>query len=417
MKKKLLILGGNYVEIDLVKRAKELGVYTIVTDNHANVEDSPAKEIADEKWFISWSDLDTLEKMCIRNKVDGIIAGFSEFRVEQLIKLCGRLGKPCYLNMPQLDITRDKIKFKELCRKYGIPTVKEFRRDERKIYPVIIKPVDRAGSIGINVATNDEEFEKYYAAAEQLSPSKKVIIEEFIEKGVKFDIYYYVQDGVPYFIGSSDTCMCKKKEHAKILQKAWLFPSKFENQYLQQHETSIVEMLKGIGISNSYLTMSAFYKGGKFYFFEAGFRLSGEMSYNWCKEQYGFNYLDCVINYALGMPQPKISVVTRNKISVILNLFGTDGKVTKISDSVLSQIPQLNAYNLHIKENDEISNSTDILKKIAMLTLTSKHKEDLTNAIDIINQSYDILDENHSSLIYERFSSNELLEYYDIKTI
>lgn len=411
--KKLLILGGNYVECDLVKRAKELGVYTIVTDSHINIEDSPAKKLADERWFTSWSDIDALEKLCIEHQVDGVIAGFSEFRVEQLIKLCSRLNKPCYINMAQLDITRDKIKFKNLCSEYNVPTIKEYRYEEQKDYPVIIKPVDRAGSIGINVANNEDEFQKYYNIAKELSPTKSVIIEEFINCGIKFDIYYYVQGGIPYFLGSSDTCMCKKSQYAKILQKAWMFPSKFERMYREEYEPSILKMLQGLGITDCYLTMSAFYKGGKFYFFEAGFRLSGEMSYNWCKETKGINYLDNMINYALGISQPKFNNNHAEKYGVILNMFGIDGIVKLIDDASLSCIPQINSYNLYTRVNEKITNSTDVLKKIAMITLTSDNKEDLLTIVDYVNNKYDIKDKNQSSLIYERFTSEELLNYYN----
>ena len=39
---KLLILGGNPTEIEIVERAKKLGLYTIVTDNHTDWKLSPA---------------------------------------------------------------------------------------------------------------------------------------------------------------------------------------------------------------------------------------------------------------------------------------------------------------------------------------------------------------------------------------
>lgn len=42
--KKLLILGGNYIEENIVKAAKELGFYTITTDNHSDWNLSPAKK-------------------------------------------------------------------------------------------------------------------------------------------------------------------------------------------------------------------------------------------------------------------------------------------------------------------------------------------------------------------------------------
>ena len=45
--KKLLILGGSAYMTECVLKAKELGVYTIVTDWH-ELNRSPAKRIADE---------------------------------------------------------------------------------------------------------------------------------------------------------------------------------------------------------------------------------------------------------------------------------------------------------------------------------------------------------------------------------
>ena len=50
--KKLLILGGSSYMIDPVRKAKEMGVYTVVTDLHG-IDRCPAKLIADEYWDIS----------------------------------------------------------------------------------------------------------------------------------------------------------------------------------------------------------------------------------------------------------------------------------------------------------------------------------------------------------------------------
>ena len=54
--KKLLILGGNALTMDIVEKAKDLGVYTIVTDWNS-IERSPAKRIADEYWNSKYEEL------------------------------------------------------------------------------------------------------------------------------------------------------------------------------------------------------------------------------------------------------------------------------------------------------------------------------------------------------------------------
>ena len=62
--KKLLVLGGKPIgSIELVTRAKELGLYVIVTD-YLPASQSPAKQISDESWNISTADINTLAEKC-----------------------------------------------------------------------------------------------------------------------------------------------------------------------------------------------------------------------------------------------------------------------------------------------------------------------------------------------------------------
>jgi biotin carboxylase len=155
--KKLLILGASNAEVHVVKIAQLMGYYVIVTDYYTDTNIIPAKFIADEAWNISWTDYDELEKRCSETGVDGVIAGFSEFRVEAMIEMCRRLNLPRYINDEQLDVTRDKNKFKQMCKQFDVPIVNEYDPNSPDIkFPVIIKPTDRGGSIGINVAYNEE---------------------------------------------------------------------------------------------------------------------------------------------------------------------------------------------------------------------------------------------------------------------
>ena len=62
--KKMLVLGGKPIgSVELVKRAKELGAYVIVTD-YLPIEQSPAKRIADECWDISTAEVNKLTDLC-----------------------------------------------------------------------------------------------------------------------------------------------------------------------------------------------------------------------------------------------------------------------------------------------------------------------------------------------------------------
>ena len=408
---KLLILGGNPTEIEIVERAKKLGLYTIVTDNHTDWKLSPAKQLADEGWNISWSDVDTLAKECQEENVNGVIAGFSEFRVDNMIQLCERLHFPCSLTMHQLDVTRDKLLFKETCRKYGLNTIPEHNVNDGDIsFPVIVKPVDRAGSIGINVAHDKEELSVFYETALRLSPSKQVI-EDFITDGIKVDVYYYVKDNEIIFLGSSDTIMCKGDLGAKILQKAWPFKSKYEKDYLKQVDGKVRDLFNGLAINNAYATMSMFYRNGNFYFFEAGFRLSGEMSYHYYEKIAGINYLDSMIKHSMGYKDNADykEVLNCNNHCIVLNFFGLDGDVDNIKGlEELKKNDNIYDIQLYVNRNEAIENSTNVFKKIAMFTIVAASFEDMVATVNAVNNTFDVFDKNGESLVYERVSEQEL---------
>ena len=67
--KRIMILGGNYVQALATKVAKELGYYVISTDLH---EDNPGHKIADEYCKIDIIDKDAVLREAQRLEVDGI---------------------------------------------------------------------------------------------------------------------------------------------------------------------------------------------------------------------------------------------------------------------------------------------------------------------------------------------------------
>lgn len=400
--KKILILGATHNEGLIVERARKKGIYTIVTDNHEDWSFSPAKYIADEAWNISWSDVESLYNKCLLYNINGVIAGFSEFRVENMIKLCGKLSLPCYLTLEQLAVTRNKISFKRLCKQYNITVVPEYTIGDNVKYPVIIKPVDRAGSIGVNVAYNDEELMTFYQNALLLSPSRQAIIEDFIEDGIKFDVYYLIQYGKPILIGTSDTIMYGGK--CKILQKAWTFPSVYENLFLCEYDCRVKRMLDGLGIQNGYATLSAFYVKNSLCFFEAGFRLSGELSFNYYQAITGINYLDFMIDCALGQNVIRMKQLPIDRgYSIILNFFGKDGTVGYISDiDKILAIDCVISFRLYIKEGTVIKNdSSSILKKIGMCTIYSTDRTRIDNIVQYVNDLFVVQNINGESLVYK----------------
>ena len=173
--KKLLVMDRTALAACAVRRAKELGIKTIVA-NFYPIENSPSKQIADETVDINISDIDAMVELIKERGVDGVFVGWTDSHLPFYAQICEKAGLPCCGTVEQFDIlSNDKRRFKKTCLEYGVPTIPEYqldislkREDLDKIeYPAMVKPADSSGSRGVRRCDTEEELVEYY---QQLYP-------------------------------------------------------------------------------------------------------------------------------------------------------------------------------------------------------------------------------------------------------
>lgn len=420
--KRLLVLGASASEVSLVKRAQELGIYVISTDNHLNYDFAPAKRVADEAWDISWSDIDALEEASLKSGVDGVVAGYSEFRIENLIKLCERLDFPCYCTMEQLDITRDKIKFKEACRRYGIPTVKEYAAPEEvDEFPVIVKPVDRAGSIGVGIATNREELDRAYEYALETSVTKQVIIEKFIHDVNKVDFYYSINNGEITLLSSSETINAAANGFERVVQSGWFLPSKHHDAYVENEDAAIRRMIEGLGVKDGYISFSGFADDEEnFVFFETGLRLCGGHLYEYYSRIGMPSNLDTMIYHALlGDTTPALlecdeSLRGNGLKCATLNIYAKAGIIASIEG--FDEVAALDNCAFSIvsgRVGQKCQYDKAILDKIGMCYFVGETAQSLADDVARAYELISVVGEQGEDMIYDRIDSKILLDWWE----
>lgn len=411
--KRLLILGGSNAEVDVVKIAQLLGCYVIVTDQYTDAKVIPAKFVAEEAWNISWTDYDTLETKCRQAGVEGVLAGYSEFRVEAMIEMCERLHLPCYINREQLEVTRDKNKFKQMCKRYGVPIVNEYSPDSPDIkFPVIIKPTDRGGSIGISVAYSSEEYGKALDYAYSMSPSKSVVVEDFIGDGVKFDCSYFIAGKDVTLIETCDTTMLTKQKGFETMQKAWTFPSKQESKYIAQVDQNVKAMLADLGMECGVANISFFFRNENFFVFETGFRLGGGHSYDYQRATGGIDYLTCMIKYSLSVPfNVRGDIPTDRGYAVTYNVFFRSplGSVVSkvIGEEVVKSMNEVVTYIPNLYFGYEVK--VDKPQRITMCTLCSDSLETILDRISTINKTLMVETSKGVYPVFCELTSEEIL--------
>lgn len=307
--KRLLILGGTYSTFDMVKLAKSLGVYVVVTDS--SPDSSITKELADEVATVSTSDIESLVSLVKEKNIDGAFCGPSEFNIGNLVKLCKDAHLPCYCTPEQWELCSNKKTFKEYCIRNNVPTAQEYvfkdfeceGFDKDVEYPVIVKPVDGCSSKGISICYNRQDVLKAYDYAINNSACKHVIIEQYLDNGGSiFSFRYILNNGDYYPYLTFDTYIVDPIERKYLISAFTYIPSRLTDFFKENLDANVRRMFADMGLKNGVAFIQSIPYKGKIYCHEMGYRLSGGMIYKITQPLMNINDMEMMLRYALGEP-------------------------------------------------------------------------------------------------------------------
>ncbi|MDO4567595.1 MAG: ATP-grasp domain-containing protein [Clostridia bacterium] len=311
--KRLLVLGGTAFSCEIVRAAHLMGVHVMVTDYNA---DSPAKRMADESFMVNAADVDALEELCRKQRIDGVLTGFADSLLLSAAELCERLGLPFYATREQLKITLDKTAFKRECRRYGVPVARQYEYfggavggELADAFPVIVKPVDGSGGRGITICEFPEELKQAYEHALGFSKKGEVLVEHYV-KGTEATAFYAFEDGEVTLLGVADRYVSKLASSGIIpLPVAYGFPSVETARFIASVHPKLTEMFRGLGMRNGMVFLQMMIEDGDIVVLEPGYRLTGSLEYHITKRDYGYSALERMIRFALTgtMGEPRAS--------------------------------------------------------------------------------------------------------------
>lgn len=302
--KKLLILGGNPETIPLVETANEMGIKTIVSS--ARKTDA-AKKTAWKSYDIDGMNVDELVAMARREKVDGVLVGVADILVPAYCKVCEILELPCYATQKIVDVFSFKDRFKSTCERYGIYGIPEYHldasmdpQDLAKIkYPVMVKPVDNGGGVGMTVCRSEAELKPAVDKALAESKQKRFIVERYMQCD-DVAMYYTFVDGKVFLSSIDDRFTTSEQPGFSRVCLGSVYPSKYIDIYFDDLHEKFCRMFTEIGIKYGVLMISAFCENGVFYVYDPGFRLQGEAPHLLIASINGFDHREMLIQFALA---------------------------------------------------------------------------------------------------------------------
>lgn len=302
MKRKIAIIGGSYLQLPIVNKAREMGL-----EVHCfSWEDGAVcKDVADHFYPISIVEKEQILAKCQEIGIDAITTIASDTAVVTVNYVAQRMG---LISNPDeySEMTTNKYKMRQCFLSGNVPSPKFVLVDDMDHYqitgfkfPLIVKPTDRSGSRGVEKVLDPVQLENAIVRAQKESFEHKAIIEEFVTgheisvesisyEGIHFilQITDKVTTGAPYFV---------ELEHHQ--------PSSLPQAIQEEVRQIVLKALDALhiryGASHSELKIT---EDGEVKVIEIGARMGGDfIGSNLVQLSTGYDFLKGVINVALGM--------------------------------------------------------------------------------------------------------------------
>lgn len=420
--KKIMLVGGLNNTADLLDLAHRNGVSVGVADyNHGTF----MKKAADYAFDVDAYDEDAMVRLIQEEHFDGVITAFNERLGPIVRKLADRLGMPAPFTVEQLRMSTNKKYFKHTCQKYGVPVPKEYEigsvDDIYKAqidYPVIIKPVDSASSVGVTPCFNEKELEAGYKNAVAHSKSGDAIVEQYVPFD-EINMTYIAQDGDIQLAAIHDRYFNTEQKSATKAPDLYIYPSRYTDLILEKYNEKIIGMLKGIGVRSGSLFIQAVVHGEQLYCYEAGMRLNGCKTYQILEAENDYNTFEHLMELALTGSMgaycrfnPKF-----RRWYATLNVLGVPGAT--IAD--VKGERELNTYPwlIHIARRDRAGHTIPadsagtLVQDTTRIHVMADTKEELIERIDKVNELFKMFDEEGRSILLKPHDTKAVMKALD----
>ena len=307
--KKLMLLGGIRYLVPVIEKAHELGLYVITCDY---LPDNIAHKYSDEYHNVSIVDKDAVLAVAKELQIDGIMSFACDPGVVTAAYVAENMGLPFQGSYEAVRILQDKGLFRKFLADNGfnVPNARRYTDAAAPLgdtvyfnWPVIVKPVDSAGSKGVTRVDNPEDLPAAIKIAQDSSIGGAFIIEDFLTfKGFHSSADPFSVDGRLKFITYSDQLFDKEADNP-YTPAFIIWPTsmdKADQDYLTGEIQRLITLLDlKTGIYNIETCVGS---NGKPYIMEVSPRGGGCKIAEIQKMAFGVDFIEASVRAAVGMP-------------------------------------------------------------------------------------------------------------------
>ena len=301
--KTLAIIGASYLQLPLAKKAKEMGLRTIC---FAWADGAVCKDEVDVFYPISIVEKEQILEICQKEQIAGICTIASDVAAPTVAYVAEQMGLignsyECALR------ANNKYLMRQAFTKSGVPCPQYWCHTEQSPLhhtpytihlPLIVKPSDRSGSLGVMKVDRETDLIPAIKAAQEYSFKHEAMVEQFIE-GREISVEFISYNGVHYPLQITDKVTTEAPHFVELAhhQPADLTKAQYEEIYdLTKRALTALGVTNGASHSEYRIT-----KEGRIYVMEIGARMGGDfIGAAMVQLSTGYDFVKGVIEVALG---------------------------------------------------------------------------------------------------------------------
>lgn len=387
--KKLMLLGGSRYALPVIEAAHKLGIYVITCDY---LPDNIAHKYSDEYANISIVDKEAVLSKAQELKIDGILSFACDPGVDTCYYVAEKMGLPGHPSK-SVDILQNKAMFREFLSKNGfnVPKAKGYTSIEKSIadkdeyrWPVIVKPVDSAGSKGVTRVDCVEDLKEAAELAISYSKTNKFIVEEFIQQqGYSSDTDSFSVDGKLVFVSFSNQHFDKYASNP-YTPSAYSWPSSMPDEIQSELRNELQRLITLLNLKTSiYNIETRMGIDGKPYIMEVSPRGGGNRLAEMLRYATGTDLIINSVRAAVGLQIEGIDgdPVYNGCWAIIILHSDRNGKFVniEIDDSVKDFVIE---QDLWVNSGDEVHEFTGANEAIGTLVISCENNEQVEECLE-----------------------------------
>ncbi len=268
--KKVLVLGGSHRDIPLIKAAKELGFFVATLGDR---DYYLGHKYADKSYKIDFNDLEKIEDIVKKEKIDFLIPGSGEESYLKAVELSRKLKIGNFDDLKTAKLVHNKWKFKQLCLENNISTPNGFYYSKNSNFdelnfPIVVKPTNLSGGRGVEVVCNIDELKESLKNAKNIAD--EIFLEEYIEgELIAYSVFIKNQKILYGFTGKDDTFKNKY-----LITSA--YPIKLENVVLTKLQNDIEKISHILSLVDGMFHLQIIIKNNIPYIIDVTRRIPGD---------------------------------------------------------------------------------------------------------------------------------------------